>query len=346
MPRRAPIDPEDLPPILRETIAAVESRLAQAGAELPDSRRKDWLIGELATRQDGFVAIWQLLLLDICSQDVDDRLRLGRLHRVHRAVFAVGHLAPSTKGNRRAALLLAGDTAVFSHRTAADIGHVWATDHSFIEISIQTNAGSVQTPDEILIHRPSKLTAVDITEAHGFPITTPARTILDLAGVLEPHELGRVLKSADYNGRLDLGAITEAARRVSRPRGIRILRRLLLDYDDTPGVPHTLLERQFRRFCRKHRIPIGEAQAELLDGRRRADFLYRDAGAAIELDGRSTHARLGALADDRRRDLELSAIGLRTIRLGAEDLRGEREAATAILLRATVRRESGDSAAA
>lgn len=310
--------PSPADPLLESVIHEVTERLESARAGWDDPRRLDWTIAALARRQHGVVSSGQLSRLGVGEHAVRVRLRADRLHRLHRGVYAVGHEVLGRDGRRRAALLACGEHAALSHRSASHAHGAQLSDRDVVEVSVPTNGG--RAPRNVHVHRAASLTERDVTVVKGFRCTTVARTVLDLAAVLDPGELRKVLRALDQAGRLDSRAVADAAARVARPRGIRRLRTLLLEFADTDAVPARDLARCYRRLCRRHGLFAGEPEREVLGGRRRVDFLHEPQGVAVELDGRTAHQRLAAVVDDRRRDRELAAIGILTLRLTHQDL--------------------------
>ncbi len=136
----------------------------------------DHAIAALAERQQGVVAIWQLLALGLGTDAIQYRASIGRLYRIHRGVYAVGHRKLTPQGHRMAAVLAYGPDAVLSHWSAAaqwSFGQSrWKTD-----VTTPTDRRSRKT---IRAHT-AKLDAEDRDIRDGIPVTSVARTIFDLA---------------------------------------------------------------------------------------------------------------------------------------------------------------------
>src|SRR5262249_36639150 len=139
-------------------------------------RSADGVIAELADRQHGVVATWQLIRLGLNYDEVRYRASTGRLHRIHRGVYAVGYRTLTPKGHRMAAVLAYGPDAVLSHRSAA--AH-WGIGQPSWKIDVTTPGGRPSRA-KIRAHR-AALKPDEVTTHDGIPITTVARTILDLA---------------------------------------------------------------------------------------------------------------------------------------------------------------------
>ena len=158
-------------------------------------RSVDREIADLAAGQHGVVARGQLEALGLGRGAVAHRIDAGRLHRIHRGVYAVGHRRLSLHGHWMAAVLTAGPGAALSHASAAALWEIRPTAATRIDVSAPTAAGRAKRPG-VRIHRTTKLTQHEITEHQAIPVTTPARTLFDLAFSLPRRTLERALDQA------------------------------------------------------------------------------------------------------------------------------------------------------
>src|SRR3954469_2847135 len=141
----------------------------------------DRAIAALAARQYGLVTRAQLRALGLGETAIGKRAAAGRLHRVHRGVYAVGHRVLPVRGAWMAATLACGDGAVLSHTTAAALWELRATDGS-VHVTVPSSGG--RRRPGLVIHRDPTIAADGITTRHGLPVTKVARTLLDLAAML------------------------------------------------------------------------------------------------------------------------------------------------------------------
>ena len=209
----------------------------------------------LAQRQHGLVSRAQLHAQGVAGTAITRWLRAGRLHRIHPHVYALGHRAISLEGQLWAALLYAGGGAVLSHTTAAWIWSLIDAEPTAIHLTARAAAASLPG---VRVHRRR---LVERAECRGLPVTSVARTLLDLAGTLSFRQLRRAMSEADYRGLLDPSEI-EAV--LGRGRsGSRALRRAL----DThlPELAQTLsvLEERFFELCEMAGLPLPEANASV-----------------------------------------------------------------------------------
>ncbi len=255
----------------------------------------DRAIAELATRQHGIVAVRQLALAGIDRHAVDRRCRAGRLHRLHRGVYAVGHRGLSQEGCWMAAILACGRGAALSHRSAAALWGLLPVAAGAIEIAIPGLGGRAKRRG-IRIHRSATLTAEQIAYHKGIAVTNPARTIADLGRTASAPVLRRAIREADVLG-LDLPAQLK------------------------PDQTRSELEHRFLGLCRRQRLPQPEVNARV--GGLRVDFLWRRQRLIVETDGYRFHRGRQAFEDDRARDLELRLHGYDVLRFSYHQVSGE-----------------------
>jgi very-short-patch-repair endonuclease len=218
----------------------------------------------------------------------------GLLHRLHRGVYAVGHPRVTHQGRLWAAVLATG--GVLSHRTAAAAWDLLPVPAGPIDI---TTTGQSHSSEKIRLHRSKALDPVDdvVQDEDGLPRTSVARTLVDLADVLDERRLKRVLKRAEVM-------------RIADVKQMPGRRRLPVVHE--PQLTRSELERRFRRLLERHKLPQPRSNATVLG--HEVDFHWADAGLVAETDGRNSHLTPTAFEDDRRRDAELLVAGYRVVR--------------------------------
>lgn len=189
--------------------------------------------------------------------------------------------------------------------------------------------GWVRCPAGTGAHRTARLDRADLRHRHGFALTSPARTIVDLAARVSPRELERLLADAAAH-RLASGAQVRAAfARAPRRRGARALRELVAT---TPKLTRSEAERDFLALIRGARLPESQTNARL--GRFEVDCLWRAQGLVVEIDGFTYHSGVRAYDRDRVRDDELEAAGYRVRRVTYSQIRNDPHATVARVARA------------
>lgn len=274
--------------------------------------RLDAALATSASAQWGVVSRQQLRDAGLSRSMIGDRVRGGHLLPLHPGVYAVGHARLRREGHWLAAVLATGPQAVLSHRDAAGLHGLRPANHRRIDVT--TTADRRSTP-RIRVHRTRCLDAQDTTVAHGIPVTTVARTLVDLASVVPRDHLVRAVKEAERRNVFDLWEV-EAAMARTRGRmgsGHRALRGALEERRALEGsATDSVLEDAFLRLVRDAHLPIPAAnvQAEGL----RVDAVWRSPRIAVELDGWENHRDRQAFERDRERDAVLTAAGWRVVR--------------------------------
>jgi very-short-patch-repair endonuclease len=282
----------------------------------------------LADRQYGVVAREQLRAIGMSDTEIRNAIRRGRLRRMHRAVYAVGHRALRAEGHWLAAVLAGGPGTALSHRSAAALWELCRSDRGRIDIIVCTRRGD---PDPALdVHRPRRLDAADVTSHKGIAVTTVARTLADLAGVVGDPVLARAVAQAEVLGLYDHGALCDVLNRSNGRRGARALRAAI---DTSPTFTRSELEGRFLRMCAKHGLP--KPLVNVVVCGHEVDFFWPAARLIVETDGHTYHGTRHAFETDRVRDAELTVAGYRVIRITYRRLRTD-PAGVAATIRALV----------
>ncbi|MBA3262686.1 MAG: DUF559 domain-containing protein [Thermoleophilaceae bacterium] len=167
----------------------------------------------------------------------------------------------------------------------------------------------------VIVHR-AALAVDEVTVKDGIPVTTPTRTLIDLADVLPPRQLERVLDEAQYL-RLDLDGL----RPIPGRRGRGVLASVLAGHDAGSTRTRSELEERMLSLCHRFRLPTPEVNATV-EGYE-VDFVWRHEKLIVETDGWMAHGTRGAFERDRRRDAELLAGGWRVLRVSYDRLERE-----------------------
>ena len=265
-----------------------------------DSRGKPhprgFLIADLARRQHGVVAVWQLWPLGFTDDQVQYWAKTGRLHRIHRGVYAVGHVRITRLGRWLAAALAHGPTAVLSHRTAAA---VWGLLRSRATAQVTVVARGRRRRPGIALHQVDVLDACERDAVDGIPVTTVGRTLLDLAAGADPL-LDRAIEESEHLRLFDLTAIDELT--TPGRAGVRRLRRALAIYRPATGDERSLFERRVYGAVVDDDLPAPSVNVFVLGAER--DLVWLDHKFVVELDG-PWHEGTAARIRDPQRDAAL-----------------------------------------
>jgi very-short-patch-repair endonuclease len=287
-------------------------------------------IMELAARQHGVVARRQLLGAGVSANALDRRLRGQWLRRLHRGVYLVGPL-PAPRTREMAAVLACGDEALVGHDSALDLWDLMAE----LDRSGPVHVGiprSDRRRHGIRVHRMYDLRPDEITQIERIPVTTPGRTLLDVARTLGTRDLERALAQA-YVRRLTHPAdLQRLLLRHSRLPGASRLRALI---ESGPPFTRSEAEERFLALVRKAQLPLPEANVRV--GGYEVDFYWRAQRFVAEIDGFAYHSSTGRFESDRRRDAVLAARGVRVVRVTWRQIKAEAEAVIARLAQSLVR---------
>jgi very-short-patch-repair endonuclease len=283
----------------------------------------DARIAAVAARQHGVVSRVQLYEIGLTPSQFKRRVGSGRLHRLHRGVYAVGHRVVGREGRWLAAVLACGPDAALSHMSAAALWGLRPSTAAAIDV---TAARSRKRVDGIRMHRPRGLDHTHVTSVSRIRVTTVARTLVDLAGVLSPRQLKRAVHEAEVLRLLDTAAVIETTNRCRGRRGTARLRALI----QTEAPPtRSELENRFLELVERHRFEPPSVNVQLLG--MEVDFVWTERHAVVEVDGFATHATRRQFERDRQRDALLNGAGYTVLRLSWRQVTTEAAEALAAL---------------
>jgi predicted transcriptional regulator of viral defense system len=268
-------------------------------------------LADLAGRQWGVISRTQLTALGLGRGAVDARLSAGRLRRIHHGVYAIGGAALPREGRHLAAVLACGPGAVLSHTSAAVHWGLLAYDAPRPEV---TAPASRTGAPGIRLHRTRSLDARDATTHRGIPVTTVAKTLLDVAAQARKSHLEHALGQALRNQLYDHRAILDVLDRHRGRRGVKALRAATAD---DPAFTRSELESRFRALCRRAGLPRPLSNVDVADADHHpheVDFFFPAHRLVVETDGWRDHGTRLAFERDRAKDAALVAAGYTVLR--------------------------------
>jgi very-short-patch-repair endonuclease len=269
----------------------------------PDQR-----LAQTAGRQYGVVSRAQLYEMGFDNPALERRIAGGRLHRLHRGVYAVGHTIVPWRGAYLAAVLACGEGAVLSHRSAADLWGIRPTATRRIDVTVSHTSG-VRSSGRIVIHRTRRPFGRVVRD--GIPVTTPGRTLADLATALPRRQVEKAAEMAEVLGlHLQFDPDHPGAKRLDE----------ILDGHDLGTDTKSEVEDEFLALCDAHGIPRPRTNT-IVEGYL-VDFCWPEERLIVETDGRR-HLSRAAFERDRAQDAFLTACGWRAMRFTTRQVRGE-----------------------
>ena len=287
----------------------------------------DRRIRVVAGRQHAVVTVGQLAEMGLGRHAVAHRVAEGWLRRMHRGVYLVGAVEPPL-ARAMAATLACGDDALLSHYPAAVLWGLRPAPAHAMHVTVIER--SVRGPEGVRVHRTRRLHPADATRRDSIPVTSPARTLLDLATQITQRELDRAVEEACVSGLASGGALNEQFSRYPAHRGTAALREAIRG---DPAFTRSEAERRLLELIRAARLP--EPYANVRAAGYEVDFLWRELELIVEVDGYAYHSSRGAFERDRRRDADLQTAGFRVLRLTWRQIADEPAAVVALLARAT-----------
>ncbi len=277
-------------------------------------------VGDLASRQHGVVSIRQLEVSHGLSKGaVEKAVCAGHLRRLHSGVYAVGHTNLTLHGRCLAAVLACGPEALLSHWSAA---WLWGLGVRSPVPVHGTSSSPRHRRSHIHVHRARSLAEEDRGLREGIPVTSVARTLLDMAPLVDATRLARYLEQAEHGKLLELRAIDSVIARNRGHRGRLRLERAVETYRPAPWA-RSEFERQFVAAA----IATGLAQPATgwNEIGLELDVYWPEARFGVELDSWETHGTRGAFERDHERDERLALAEIEMVRVTEDRFRRRRD---------------------
>jgi putative AbiEi antitoxin of type IV toxin-antitoxin system len=256
------------------------------------TRGDDRSLSLLARRQYGMVGRTQLLEAGWSKEEIDWRIRKGRLHPVHAGVYAVGHKVISRLGHWMAAVLASGPEAVLSRWSAAALWMIRPNSRERIDVTV--GHGSLSSAS--IRRHISAVPADERTVRDGIPVTSVHRTIFDLAAAEDVDVVSAMIKEAEYRNLWDRLSLPDLIERYRGKRGIRKVEAALERLEEEPaGRKRSPLEERFAPLLLRHHLPLPRFNDWITAGgkRYRVDCHWPETGLVVELDGWEGHRTRG-----------------------------------------------------
>jgi very-short-patch-repair endonuclease len=266
----------------------------------------------LAGGQHGIVEWEQLREAGLSRREIERRVEAGWLVPQHRGVYAVGHTALTYYSHLIAAVYACGPQALASHRSA---GKLWGILRGSQPIEV-TAPRSRKPKKGFTLHRSRLIHPEDGATIDNIPVTSLARTLVDLADVLSEERLADAVNEAELRQIFDLKPVERVLERLPGRNGRHKLNRVLATYRPVQPVTRSKGERLVYRICEQHGLPRPRVNTWVHSGE--VDFYWPEAGLVLEFDG-GVHQTTRAFYEDRERDRELAAQGIHVVRATDRD---------------------------
>jgi hypothetical protein len=262
----------------------------------------------LARRQHGVLTRTDLETLGFSKMAIEHRLSTGRLHLISRGVYAVGRRELTPHGRWTAAVLVCGDGAVLSHRSAAELWGIGREKSGRIDVSVRRRCKIER--DGLKVRSRLSLPSQNLVRRHGIPVTTPVQTLIDLATELRTLRLERAVNEADQLDLVDPETLREALNTYVGMPGVKTFRTLLDRH--TFRLSDSDLEIFFRPLALGAGFALPLSKYWVLG--HEVDFWFPDHGLVVEADGLRYHRTAAQQARAVKRDQTHTAASLRVLR--------------------------------
>lgn len=249
----------------------------------------------------------QLLGIGLSENAIESRIRTGRIYRLHRGVYAVGHWALTRSSHLLAAALAVGDDAAISHATAADVWGIRPSSSRRIEV---TAPRALKKRQGMLLHR-LPLPSDEVVVRAGIPVTSVHRTLIDVACSLRDRDIDRAMEQAAVLRLDDALPLVALFDRYPTRRGTAKLARAVERLN--PRFTRRELERRFLEATRKAGLPLPQTNSWVCGYE--VDVYWPSHGLVVELDSHQFHLTPQAFERDRERDRALTLAGYRVLRV-------------------------------
>ena len=271
----------------------------------------------MANLQRGRVTRAQLVAAGVSEGAQARMISRGALIREHQGVYRVGHCAAIPWGAETAALLACAPGTVLSHRSAA-VAWGLLSDTAIVEVTIAD--AQTGTPGGVIVHRSRTLLPRDVTIRNGLPVTSVARTLLDLAGVVKARLLEKAIDQALLTHMVTPTQLQDVLDRSIGRRGAGTLKRIVQSEGPSTQTRSNPEER-FLALVRQAGLPAPEVNGRIAGYE--VDFLWRSQRVALEIDSWGFHRTRNAFERDRLKGAHLSAAGLSVVRATDTQLEDE-----------------------
>ena len=282
-------------------------------------------VARIAACQHGMVTWAQMMSAGVSRDAVTAHVRNGWLVVRHRGVYQLGVFGGAF-GDEMAALLACGPHALLSHWTAASVFALCARSGRLIDVT--TTEGLAGRRPGIRPHRTTALPPCDVVLRHGLRVTTPARTLLDLAASTPMKDLERLTEEAQVQRLASPAELLAVIERGAHRPGVRQLR-TIVDFLDEPLFTRSEAERRLVALCRSAQLPLPRTNVHRAGWE--VDAVWDAQRLIVEVDGRKFHSTPTKFERDRRKDADLMLAGFRVLRITWHRLTREPEQVIAII---------------
>ena len=276
---------------------------------MPSFSGRDRAVARVASGQKTLVSTEQLAACGLGKDAVAYRVKSGRFHPVFRTVFSVGSGELPPLALELAALMSCGKGSFISHRSAAFVWGMRKAPPAQVELSVVRRCCGLR--EEIRVHRIKAVDRREVRREQGLWVSSPARAVLEVAGVGTKDELVDVIDAGLGLRRFTPGDLKLVLERNRPCRGAARLAAVMAD-DTSMAISRSRAEKALLRLVRDAGLPMPETNVPF--GKFEADFLWREERVIVELDSATYHSGPGVFQRDHEKDLVFRGAGYDVLR--------------------------------
>jgi very-short-patch-repair endonuclease/predicted transcriptional regulator of viral defense system len=303
-------------------------------SEVSISGSRDERIAAVARLQRGRIASRQLRAIDVAPVSVAWLVERGRLFPSLRCVFVVGHTAPAELAAETEALLSVRDGAALSHWSAAALLNLWTPAPAVVEVTVDDAPAAANAG--VSVHRSRILETRDVWIREGLPVTSPARTLLDIAVSATDRQLEVAFDRGIAERTLRLSYVRDVLDRAGGHHGRARLAALLEQERGASTMTRSQAEERMLALMRQAGLPIPQVNARF--GVWELDFYWPQARFVVEVDTHTYHGSRYRFERDRRKDNDLRRADIEVMRIVRRELKERSHGIVADVARGLTRR--------
>jgi very-short-patch-repair endonuclease len=303
-------------------------------SEVSTSGRRDERIAGVARLQRGRIAFRQLRAIGVGPASVAWLVAKGHLFPSLRCVFVVGHTAPTVLGAETEALLSVRDGAALSHWSAAGLWGLWTPAPTVVDVTVDSS--SAATNPGVRVHRSRILESRDFRIKEALPVTSPARTLLDIAPTATDRQLEVAFDRGIAERTLRLSSVRDVLDRAGGHHGRVRLAGLLEQELGASTMTRSDSEERMLALMRQAGLPIPRVNASF--GVWELDFYWPEAHFVVEVDSHAYHSSRYRFERDRRKDNALRRADIEVMRIVRREITERSHGLVADVTRALTRR--------
>jgi very-short-patch-repair endonuclease len=297
----------------------------------------DLKIAAIAGAQNARVHRRQLITAGISPRAIDRRIAAGALIRVHTGVYKPAGIADPPFADETGALLATGNRSRLSHHSGAVVLEIRIGTARPVHVTV-TDGRYGRTPNGVIVHRSATLAQQDTWIHNGLPVTSPARTLLDIAATLPLRDIARILDQAIAERKVTVAEIEDVLQRNLGHRGAKTLRQAIQGRTRS-RITKSQAEERLKDAIAQAGLPEPLTGTYVLGWE--CDLYWPEHNLIVEIDDYALHTTRQTYRKDHKRDVEHQLAAHRVLRFTTDQVDEELYACLVAIASALTLRAAG-----